>query len=68
MKEALTKYGFSVEMKDEKRMHIKSEDLNLTTPSGKAVFVTEDGKLLSLCSGPTCEDKLKVFFKIKSLD
>ena len=68
LKQNLSKYNFSVEAKGEKRISIKGDNFSLNTTSGKALFVVEDGKPLSLCSGKNCEEMVKTFFKLKTLN
>jgi hypothetical protein len=65
---AVKEYGLSADVAGDKRIHIQGLKFNLNTTAGKALFVMEDGKPLSLCSGKNCEDNLKVFFKTRSAD
>ena len=66
LKEVLNKYGLSVEVLGEKRIQVKNDHMTLHTTSGKAVFVAEEGKPISLCSGADCEARLKPFFNLSS--
>lgn len=66
LQQTLSKYGFSAEVINEKRISIKGENVNLNTTAGKAVLVLENGKPLSLCSGKNCGEMLKSFFRLKS--
>jgi hypothetical protein len=68
LKEHLSKYNFTVEAVSDKRISIKSGNFTLNTTAGKALFVVEDGKPMSLCSGKNCEEMLKTFFTLKSLN
>lgn len=68
LQQNLSKYNFSVEALSEKRISIKDENCNLHTTSGKALFVVEDGKPVSLCSGQNCGEMVKTFFTLKSLN
>ncbi|MGB8190741.1 MAG: hypothetical protein WCF67_02425 [Chitinophagaceae bacterium] len=65
LKEMMAKYGIKAKVSDDKHINLKSEHLNLNTTSGKALFVMEDDKPVSVCSGKDCEDRLKFFFKLK---
>ena len=62
------KYNLSVSVLSDKRINLKAENYSLNTTSGKALLVFEDGKPLSLCSGKDCEDHLKFFFGLKSVN
>ena len=64
----LAEHGVKVEVKDDKRINLKGDGFNLNTTSGKALLVLEDGKASSLCSGVNCEDRLKSFFKLRSMN
>ena len=66
LKQNLSKYNFSVDALSDKRICIKGDNFNLNTTSGKALFVVEEGKPLSLCSGKNCEEMVKTFFTLKS--
>jgi peroxiredoxin len=62
------KHNLSVEVLSDKHINLKGENFNLNTTSGKALVVFEDEKPQSLCSGKDCEDHLKYFFGIKSVN
>ena len=68
LKQNLSKYKFTVDALSDKRICIKGDNFNLNTTSGKALFVVEDGKPMSLCSGKNCEELVKSFFTLKSLN
>ena len=68
LKAALSKYNFSVKVSNEKHINLKGDHFSLNTTSGNALFVVEDGKPVSLCSGKDCETKLKFYFRLQSRD
>jgi hypothetical protein len=68
LKETLAKYGFSASLTGEKHINLSTGTISLNTTSGKALFVLEDNKPLSLCSGKNCEGRLKAFFKMQSFN
>jgi hypothetical protein len=68
LKNALSKYNFKVELKNEKRIAIIGDKFNMNTTSGKGVLVLEENKPVSICSGSSCEDRLKTYFKIKAFN
>jgi len=63
---ALNSYNIKASSNDGKHINLKSEKFTLNTTSGKALLVLEDDKPLSLCSGKDCEERMKVFFKLKA--
>ena len=64
----MSKYGLSASVKQNNCMSIKKGNSSLNTTAGKAVFVLEEGKPKSLCSGKMCEDNLKRFFGLVSTE
>ena len=64
----LGKYGLTASVNQNNCLSIKKGNSSLNTTAGKAVFVLEEGKPTSLCSGKMCEDNLKRFFGLVSTD
>ncbi len=64
----MSKYNFSVLMEKNNRIRFSSDNSNLVTNSNKAVFVLENNKPMSLCSGLNCEKNLKSYFKLSSFN
>ena len=64
----MQKYGLTASVKQNNCLSIKKGNSNLNTTAGKAVFVLEEGKPTSLCSGKMCEDNLKRFFGLASTE
>lgn len=62
----MSKYGLTASIKQNNCMSIRKGNGSLNTTAGKAVFVLEEGKPTSLCSGKMCEDNLKRFFGLVS--
>jgi hypothetical protein len=62
------KYGLSVNVISDDHIELKTEHGNYNTTGSKVILVFEDNKPTSLCSGTECEDHLKYFFKLKSVD
>ena len=62
------KYDLSVNVLSNDHIELKTEHGNYSTTGSKVILVFEDGRPTSLCSGTECEDHLKYFFKLKSLD
>lgn len=68
LKDRLKEYNLRVKVSETNTINLKGENFNLNTTSAKALFVLEDDKPVSVCSGKNCEDYLKRFFKIISTD
>jgi hypothetical protein len=68
LKSFMSKYNFSVLMEKNNSIRFSSENSNLVTTSNKAVFVLENNKPISLCSGNNCEKNLKSYFKLSSFN
>ncbi len=64
----MKKYNLTVEIPDGKHIKMKGGNFTFNSTSGKALFVLEDDKPLSVCSGKNCESRLKVFFKLQSFN
>jgi hypothetical protein len=68
LKSFMSKYNFSVLMEKNNRIRFSSDNSNLVTTSNKAVFVLENNKPVSLCSGLNCEKNLKAYFRLSSFN
>ena len=68
LKKVLDKYNLTVNVINDKRVHVKNENFSVNTTSGKALIVIEDNKPFSICSGKKCESNLKGYFKLQSVN
>jgi heme-degrading monooxygenase HmoA len=68
LKKLMKPFNMEISAPDGKHINLKSGSFSLNTTSSKAMYVLEDDKPISLCSGTDCEDKLKYFFKLKALN
>ena len=68
LKKVLDKYNLTVNVINDKRVHVKNEHFSVNTTSGKALIVIEDNKPFSICSGKKCESNLKSYFKLQSVN
>ena len=64
LEELFKKYNIETVVSTEKGFELRSENHHYKTDASKVLFVFEDGKPLSLCSGVGCENNTKAFFKI----
>ena len=61
-------YNIETVVATDKGIELKSEKHHYNTNASKVLFVFEDGKPISLCSGANCENNAKSFFKIIALN
>ena len=68
LKAAFAKYGLTITATDGKHIRLQNGRSQLNTTSSKAVYVIENSKPVTLCSGNNCEDRVKYFFGLKALN
>ena len=64
----MAKYGIEASIKEKSCITIKSGNSSMNTTAGKVIFIVEDGKANSLCSGAKCEYNVKQYFGLISTD
>ncbi len=68
LKAAFAPYKIEVSTSDGKHIRLKSGTAQLNTTADSALYVIENDRPLSLCSGTNCEDRLKYFFGLKAFN